>query len=326
MTDPIAQQIADLTAEHRDFAGEVNGHLSTVTQEQGRIRGEHVSQARWISETGPVLDDHTQLLAEHGERLVQDTAVLEGLREDLNVVLAELPRQPKHPPVCWVGMAAEDAEQIWPLLGEWVDQVLVGRYFVTRAQLPDCWALHPGAVEELTWLRTCWLNAFLRTAGAVPAAEWHTRWRMASLDGVTAAVEREADAVAADRCGPGLHLGVVLPGAVLTTPAAPVGAYRPPVAVPVAVAPTPSSTGSSPKPWDAPPLTHSGSAGAPIGSEPVDSRDFDSKREAKEDLAVRRFWWPHLERAAEVDVAARRQAEAQAAQAAAEVEDPPDGD
>lgn len=320
MTDPIQQQIADLTAEHRDFAGEVNGHLSTVTQEQARIRGEHADQARWISETGPVLNDHTRLLTEHGQRLVQDTAVLEGLREDINVVLAELPRQPKHPPVCWIGMAAEDAERIWPLLGEWVEQVLVGRYFVTRAHLPDCWALHPGAVEELTWLRTCWLNAFLPTAGAVPAAEWHTRWRMASLDGVTAAVEREADAIAALKCEPGLHLGVALPGAVLTTPAAPVGAYRPTVAVPAAA---PSSTGSSPKPWDAPPSARSGSTG---GSQPVDPEAFDSKREPKQGLAVRRFWWPHLERAAEVDVAARRLAEAQAAQTATAVEDPPDGD
>jgi len=314
VTDPLQQQVDDLTGEFRDFAGEVNGHLTIITDERKKIGREHVDQARWIAEAGPVVEDHTRLLGEHGDRLAQDTTLLTGLREDLNLVLAEMPRQPKHPPVCWVVLTAEQAEQIWTLLGEWVAEILVGRYFANRAQLPDCWALHPGAVEELSWLRTAWLHAFVPTAGAVPAAEWHTRWRQSALDGVTAAVKREADTSRKTRCGVGVHLGDPLPGAAPAPQHVPVGAGG---SAPVGGPPV-WTPGGTPSQQFAP---VGGSTGMPPVSVPrgpaSSSGRPDLTRDPEEDLAERDFWWPHLLRAAAQDVAARRAAETEAAAAAA---------
>lgn len=308
MTDPLQQQVDDLTGEYRDFAGEVNGHLTAITTEQKKIRKEHVDQARWIAEAGPVVEDHTRLIGEHATRLTEDTTVLTGLREDVNVLLKEMPRQPKNPPVCWMGLTAEQAEQVWMLLGEWVSDVLVDRYFANRAQLPDCWALHPGAVEELSWLRTAWLHAFVPTAGAVPAAEWHTRWRLAALDGVTAAVKREAETTRKTRCGVGVHLGEPLPGAAPAPQHVPTGAGTPtpvggpPVWTAGAVPPRqPAPTGMPPV---SVPRGPASSAGRP-----------DLTRDPDEDLAERHFWWPHLRQAAAEDVTARRAAEAAAAAA-----------
>ncbi|MFE2755645.1 hypothetical protein ACFXGA_26960 [Actinosynnema sp. NPDC059335] len=318
MTDPLQQELADLTAEHREFAGEVNGHLTTITEEQAKIRREHADQARWISETGPIIDEHGQALDRHADRLAEDTTLLAGLREDVNLVLAEMPRQPKHPPVCWVGLTADQAEQTWMLLGEWVDEILVGRYFVDRRQLPDCWALHPGAVEELSWLRTAWLHAFVPTAGAVPAAEWHTRWRSAALDAVADAVVREAVVTRKNKCGPGVHLGEALPGA--TPPPAPDPAAQPQPAG-AYVTPYASAQGWSGNPPTWSPAQAPGWSPTPTGP-PVSvprgpATKTDITRDPAEDLAERGYWWPHLERAAAVDVAARRDVEARAAAAAA---------
>ena len=44
------------------------------------------------------------------------------------------------------------------LLARWVGETLVPRYELTRNELPDCWALHPPVVAELSWramLETC---------------------------------------------------------------------------------------------------------------------------------------------------------------------------
>jgi len=315
VTDLLQQQVDDLTGEFRDFAGEVDGHLTTITDEQKRIGGEHVSQAQWIAENGPIVEDHARLLGEHGDRLEQDTTLLAGLREDVNLVLAEMPRQPQHPPVCWAGLTADQAEQTWTLLGEWVADVLVDRYFANRAQLPDCWALHPGAVEELSWLRTAWLHAFVPTAGAVPGAEWHTRWRQAALDGVTAAVKREADTRRKTRCGVGVHLGEPLRGAATAPQHVPVDVGAPPV--PEGSPPT-WTPGALPAQQFAPGCGPSGLPPVSVPRGPASSSGRpDLTRDPEEDLAERSFWWPHLKRAAAEDVVARRTTEAEAAAAAA---------
>ena len=69
----------------------------------------------------------------------------------------------------------------WPILARWVGEVLVPRYELTRDELPDCWALHPPVVAELSWLRTAYVQAYLPRSPPQLAADWHTRWRPAVL-------------------------------------------------------------------------------------------------------------------------------------------------
>lgn len=267
MSDPLQ----DLAEELR----ELSGQLQKVTGELRELSG-------WVGESGPVLDEHGELLEKVTTLLDQDLAVLVELRRDVNVVLKEMPRQPKFPPICWPRLTADQAEDVWRELGEWVGDVLVDRWFVDRAHLPDCWAMHPGAVEALTWAWRAWLHAMMRTAGAVSSAEWHTRWRKDALKDAAEAVLQEAVATRSEKCGPGTHLGRPLPG----SPGAP-------------QAPQTAATGQSePAAWDT-------GAEAPWSVPRGPSREMEIGRDPASDLAEREFWWPHLQAAAAADVARR---------------------
>jgi hypothetical protein len=264
MTDPVN----DLAAELRDLAEKVGKRLDDADESLRQHGG-------WISEAEPRLDE------EFAE-----------IWKQVNKLLEEMPRQPKYPPVCWLRLTSEEAADTWRDLGDWVEAVLVQRFFVTRAQLPDCWPLHPAAVEHLTWLRTAWLHAYLKTAGAVPAAEWHTRWLRDALTLVPAAVDHEAPALDRPGCGPGEHFGKPLPG----------HAPRPPEP------PTPQS--ALPE-WQRLPTS---------GNEPPPLQDPGRiGRHPSEELATRDHWQPQLLAASTADV--QRRAEAEAAAQAAEAEE-----
>jgi hypothetical protein len=77
------------------------------------------------------------------------------LRSEIDVLLAERQEQnkTKNPPVDWAALSEEQAAEQWPILARWVGETLVPRYELTRNELPDCWALHPPVVAELSWLR-----------------------------------------------------------------------------------------------------------------------------------------------------------------------------
>ena len=86
----------------------------------------------------------------------------------------------------------------WPILARWVGEVLVPRYELTRDDLPDCWALHPPVVAELSWLRTAYVQAYLTKSPPQLSADWHTRWRPAVLI-------RIRELIKPDECPPGKH-------------------------------------------------------------------------------------------------------------------------
>lgn len=88
----------------------------------------------------------------------------------------------------WPSLSAEAAEAEWRALGDWVADVLGPFYELTRAQLPDCWALHRPAMLELVWLHRTYLAAHATDASATAAGEWHTRWRPAALATIAAAI------------------------------------------------------------------------------------------------------------------------------------------
>lgn len=100
--------------------------------------------------------------------------------------------------VDWASLAAEDAAKEWEALGEWVATVLGPFYEITRAQLPDCWALHRPAVIELVWLRRAYVAAHSADAAPSARADWHTRWRRDALANITAAIDEQW-------CRPGEH-------------------------------------------------------------------------------------------------------------------------
>lgn len=278
----------------QDLAEELREHTGQLAKLAGDLR----ELSGWAGETGPALDEQRHAVAEHSEllgqvteRLDADLAALVEIRRDVNTVLKEMPRQPKYPPICWPRLTAEQAQDVWRELGEWVGDILVDTWFVDRAHLPDCWALHPGAVESLTWTWRTWLHAMLPTAGVVASAEWHTRWRQAALDGVAAAVLQEAVATRREKCGPGNHLGHPLPGARQAFQA-PMGG---------------SQAAEQLAPWEAP-------AGAAPWSPvpPTPSPQMEIGQDPLRALAERGFWWPHLQAAAATDIAARRAMEARA--------------
>lgn len=313
----MSNPLVDLAAEFHEFAGEVNEHL---TQATGDLR----QHAEWISETAPLIDGHTAALQEHADRLTADTRVLADLRTDVNELLAELPRQPRFPPVNWLTLPAEDADKLWIALGEWVDAKLVQRHFVSRGELPDCWPLHTTAVEHVTWLHTAWQHAMLPTAGANASTEWHSRWFAEALRLIPADIKREAEATGNNRCMLGEHFGAALDGA--GSAQQPVPAHLHQAQPPHAQPPTPYAAGVP---------RHGGwtADGQPVAAAPNWRNDTTTQQpwdqavptptprdpftDKKAELAMRRYWWPQLEAARAVDVAQRREAERQAAEATA---------
>lgn len=171
------RQLVDLAADIRKSRGEVHSLRNTV-----------IDLASTISEWGPQLEDNQKEVAK------------------LGVQVAELLESPeiKNAPVDWFQLAAENAEQEWPKLGQFVHEVLGGWYQVTREQLPDCWALHRPAFLQVAWLRTSHIEAYLERSHPTQAAEFNVRWLDAALEKVKRAIPDSRCRAAAGR--PGEHL------------------------------------------------------------------------------------------------------------------------
>jgi hypothetical protein len=52
-------------------------------------------------------------------------------------------RREENAPVNWPALTAEQAREQWPILAQWIAEVLVPWYEITRDELPDCRPLHP---------------------------------------------------------------------------------------------------------------------------------------------------------------------------------------
>ncbi|WP_226367360.1 hypothetical protein [Pseudonocardia sp. ICBG162] len=152
----------------------------------------HDRTARVVSEAAGTLAEALPRIDNHGETLDQLRGRVEALSE-------ELAARPNVAAVCWPTLTADEADEIWQALAAWVSDVLGPFYRITRGELPDCWTRHPDAVVELVWLHTCWREAYEGGRGRPgAAAEWHTRWRPATLTAI-------AQAIPTGRCRPGEH-------------------------------------------------------------------------------------------------------------------------
>lgn len=82
-------------------------------------------------------------------------------------------------PVYWPTLTAEEAEDEWPALREWVDQLLIR--FPHCARVPQCWWRHNDLVELFSALRDHERASFASTASAAAATDWHRAFRDVEL-------------------------------------------------------------------------------------------------------------------------------------------------
>jgi hypothetical protein len=167
-------------------------HYRRIADDVARLRGLHTQLAAEVTErVGPELAALRQATNEQlAHHQVQLQLLMRTGQEQLN------------PPVDWPRLSADLACAEWEALADWVEAVLVGWYELTRAELPDCWALHRPVVLELSWLRTTHREAYLPSASGHLAADWHTRWRPAVL----ARIQQLVPSWGARSCSPGEHL------------------------------------------------------------------------------------------------------------------------
>ena len=169
------------------------------------------------------LDRLEATTAESADLLAQVLPQIDTTLDQLTSLTARLDAEPTTP-ISWPTLTVEEAATVWAQLADWIERVLVGWYGITRAQLPDCWALHRPVLLELTWLHTTYREAHTPGARAVLSADWHTRWRPAALAAIADATG-PAPGELASGCRPGQHHD--------PTSQLPADAYRPPPDEPV---------------------------------------------------------------------------------------------
>lgn len=157
-------------------------------------------------------DRHTQLatdvselgghLAEEQQKLHSQLASLGGtvtqLAQQIEDALGEQAANPAS--IDWWTLDRAEAEKAWSGLWQWLEEFYLPRYAPTREELPDCWPLHPGMRDELSWLWCAHRAAYAPQAAIGTVAQWHTLWRGHAFTNIKA-LARRFD------CGPARHLG-----------------------------------------------------------------------------------------------------------------------
>jgi hypothetical protein len=106
----------------------------------------------------------------------------------------------------WHRLNAEEAERRWFELRAWVDWFVV-RNDVGPKDIPDCWYLHGGLVDELEALRWAWLDTNKPDSKGTDPVWWRealhrarTRWPLFNPNGcATAHTETRPRAVGGER-------------------------------------------------------------------------------------------------------------------------------
>jgi hypothetical protein len=167
-----------------------DGLLTDLGSEVHQLRRTSDKLHQDVREIGGIVAELPPQIQDHDSEI----AALKGTLEELT---AQAP-QAENPPINWPELSSEEAGPQWDALASWIANVLVPYYGITRGQLPDCWPMHWRAVLELSWLRTCYRQAFVPSSPPTAAAEWHTRWLDAALSNV-------ATAIPETWCRPGEH-------------------------------------------------------------------------------------------------------------------------
>jgi hypothetical protein len=146
-----------------------------------------LAQAQAISQLRRDVDQFRSDLAD----AIADTATrIESLEEAAQA----LPDGKRAMAWCWRYLGPQGSESLWRELNDWVGSIR-SRYPLAR-RIPECWADHPEAVEELTALWLAWNAAYTERATPLTGAiDWHDRW----LPGVLHRLEHGAFALDCDR-------------------------------------------------------------------------------------------------------------------------------
>jgi hypothetical protein len=179
--------------------------LSELAGELRAARDEHrrdVEQLRTdLAGVSTLVGENADLLGQVLPRVSDLDVELADLAERLDALAAVVAAGPSGRDtalVDWPSLSADAAAAEWQALADWVAGVLGPFYELTRAQLPDCWALHRPAVLEMVWLRRTYVAAHRPDAAPGAAADWHTRWRREALANIAAAIPEKW-------CRPGEH-------------------------------------------------------------------------------------------------------------------------
>jgi hypothetical protein len=140
-----------------------------------------------------------QLRRQTDDHFVETAATLGEHAAAIERIVARNARTRPVPPVPWHTLSVDDAQREWELLAGWIDQMFVPWGEVTRAELPDCWALHRPVLVQLSWLRGLHVQAYRPGSDPVLAGEWHVRWSPAVLRKISQVIND-------DLCRPGEHL------------------------------------------------------------------------------------------------------------------------
>lgn len=169
------QMLSELAAEIRAARAEERRDVTTLRAELARIGG--------------LLGENADLLAQVLPRVGALDAELADLAGRVDDLAGATPTAGVAA-VDWPALSAAAAAAEWEALAGWVADVLGPFYEITRAQLPDCWALHRPAVIELVWLRRTYAAAHAPDAPPAAAGEWHTRWRRDGLANIATAIPK----------------------------------------------------------------------------------------------------------------------------------------
>jgi hypothetical protein len=142
---------------------------------------------------GPAGDPVARLAAEVASLrrevagLAEKAGDVEGLRENVDELgdgvadlasrvtqLVSSPSLGAHARPYWLpALEGERAERAWRELGQWIEDVVVGRY---QRSVKPCWFRHPLAVDQLAACYLTWSAAYQEDALPSAPAEWHDRW------------------------------------------------------------------------------------------------------------------------------------------------------
>jgi len=205
MSTPPAGNGVDPDRPAGEGAGPASPRRERMLSElAAEIRAARADERRDVAELHAELTRIGGLLGENADLLAQvlpRVAALDAELADLAGRVDELTGATLAAgvvPVDWPALSADAAAAEWEALAAWVADVLGPFYEITRAQLPDCWALHRPAVIELVWLRRAYAAAHALDAASAAAGEWHTRWRRDALANIAAAIPKTW-------CRPGEH-------------------------------------------------------------------------------------------------------------------------
>lgn len=167
-----------------------------IGEQLRELRREVSENSAYVAE----IADHVSRLSPRVDDLDHSVAALSGAVEAAGAGGGGADEQALSltPALRWSQLEPGDKHAAWDALGAFVAEVLGGEYRLTRAELPDCWPVHPRAVRELAWLRTLHVDSSAPDTRPDLVAEWHVRWLPAALANLAAAIDGR-------ECAPGKH-------------------------------------------------------------------------------------------------------------------------